>query len=335
MNSIQSPQDEAQIAENATTCPDSKKKNHKIWWYIIGIISLILLFVDVILGLIGLTSLLVFVIIKKINRQTASKILERLHSVKGKPILLLLLFSLLIWREINAPIGISLTLISIICLILKNKKHEHIIAINNTLGHIGNDIIHSDTYRIFTISIVIILLIVNYFLYGITPYVATGLLIICLIGIIKPSLFKKATDWLAKIYASIGTSKVLNICNKKVIRIFAYIILAIVLIGNFRQTSIVSILPYAISEISGNEIQINSAGSEPAPSMPSIKPQSEADKARQELRELQRMYDMRLRQLQMTADPYEREQISDEMDAINARAEELSDWLIRHTGFPF
>ncbi|MBP5518025.1 MAG: hypothetical protein J6X91_05145 [Bacteroidales bacterium] len=65
---------------------------------------------------------------------------------------------------------------------------------------------------------------------------------------------------------------------------------------------------------------------------------SEAEKieqARKEMRELKKEYDALLIQVTKTPDPIERERISDRMKAIDQKAERLSDYLLKTTGFPF
>ena len=59
------------------------------------------------------------------------------------------------------------------------------------------------------------------------------------------------------------------------------------------------------------------------------------EQARKEMRELKKEYDALFLQMTRTPDPMERSKISDKMESIDRKAENLSKYLMQETGFPY
>lgn len=306
---------------------------------IISLLTLLLL--DFRFGIILLLMTVVPLVIMLINKDLGTSILnyisDLIRKLNDNPEWLLILIGLLMFWEFNAVLGIVITIMGLFY-IFTRKDSIRRQRFYSTFKEIIDEAKANHSYIIFWGIVLTTFFILNLFFEGIIFYFAIAILIVFIVNFYYPSAFDKAKKVITESYKKVPRNafykKLEKILQSKA-KYAVYALIGIIVIFNTHRASVVNTIPL-LFEKGGTEIGINSPeANHDTPAKEENSNKSDVESAREEMRELNKQKNILTVKLVGTFDPLEREEIIATMEMIDARAEELSNYLIQKTGFPF
>lgn len=331
---------EAKAAAEKLRAEHAKPEEHLGIGKIILVSLLVLLLLDLKIGIILLLLSLVLLIIRLINKNLASRIIDffsgLIKKMNKRPEIWLIVGGIVVLREFNAIIGIVMLIMGCFYLFSKESKPAKKAFYSKT-ERICRDAKSNLSYATFWLLALVAFLILNYFFARILAYLSIVLLIVFIINFVSPSTFKNPKAKLSNLYKNMVQPKFFETTGqmlKSKKKIIAYLIVGILVVMNAQQISMAKAIPYMFTD--DTKVEVNSVNAKPSPkTVKADSGKSDVELAKAELHELEIYRNRLFSDMAFTFDPAERAWMGDQLKAIDARERYLQDFLLKKTGFPY